>query len=298
MLDKTQEILRRKIERIGILPTLPAIATKVISITKSPRASMKDISEVISEDPSLAAAILRLANSALYGLRQQVDTLQFALIILGLREITNLVISVSVLRVFPKMPQKLEFDREYFWRHSAACAQFAKVLCGKLGIDLAAEAFTAGLVHDIGKIVLAQYFRTKFIQVIQLASDEKIPMLEAENRILGVGHTQIGSWLARKWDFPDRLVEAIALHHEPGAAQLDRVLTALVYLANLFCKAKDVAFISSMDSISFVDEPAWKILMDIIPDIAYIDLERLTIELDTEIERAEEFITISRGAVK
>ncbi len=290
--DRLVEVQRR-ILNIGSLPTLPRVAIEVISMANDPQVSIKEIASVISRDPSLSARVLKVANSAFYGLTQRVASIQLALVILGLNRVKNLVIGVSVLKTFPIKPGIPTFDREKFWEHSAGCGQISKILAGLLGYEMDGEEFVAGLLHDIGKIALDQFFHDEFVEVIDLTFREGVPMIEAEKKVLSITHAEIGSWLAEKWKLPLSLVEAIAYHHEPRKAVLNLTLTSLVRLSDLFCKAKGIGFSGDIQGISLCDRIAWKTLRETNPKLHDMDVERFILDLDTEIERAREFVKIS-----
>ena len=290
--DRLEEV-KDRIRRIGNLPTLPKVATEVISMVGDPDVSMKEIASVISKDPSLSAKILKVANSAFYGLSQRVASIQLALVILGLSRIKNLVIGISVFSTFPIKPGQPTFDREKFWEHSAGCGQIAKILADLLKCEMDGEEFVAGLLHDIGKIVLDQFFHDQFVKVIDLTFEKDIPMIEAEEEVVGTTHAEIGSWLAEEWKLPLSLVEAITHHHSPQEAVLNPILTSIVRLSDLFCKAKGIGFSGDTKGIAISDRIAWKTLKSAKPDLEDLDVERFLFDLDAEIEKAKDFIRIS-----
>jgi HD-like signal output (HDOD) protein len=228
------------IEEIGSLPTIPAAAQRAMELARSERTSMRDIAEVISQDQALAATVLKVVNSAYYGLRQSVGTLPLALTVLGVREIINLVLGVSVLSAFPTSSDSELFSREALWHASAQCAYAAKNLAHGVGLGrLASEAFLGALVHDIGLIILDQYLHDEFIETLRSAQKEGRDPIAAELDRLGTTHASIGAWLAERWSFPEPLVEAIACHHDPEKSSWESPLTALVYLAELIVTLRD-----------------------------------------------------------
>ncbi len=289
--DRLEEI-KERIQNIGSLPTLPKVATEVISMAGNPDVSIKEIASIISQDPSLSAKILKVANSAFYGLKQRVASIQLALVILGLNKIKNLVIGISVFKTFPIRPGRPTFDREKFWEHSVGCGQIAKILATLLGCEMDGEEFVAGLLHDVGKIVLDQFFHDEFTKVVDLTFEKDIPMIEAEKEVLGTTHAEIGSWLAEDWKLPLSLVEAITYHHEPQKAALNPTLTSLVRLSDLFCKAKGIGFSGDAQGVSISDRIAWKTLKAAKPQLEELDMERFVFDLDTEIERAREYLGV------
>jgi putative nucleotidyltransferase with HDIG domain len=275
------------------LPTLPHVAMEVSRLANSSTSSMSDIVRIIHNDPSLTAKMLKVANSAFYGMPKRIESLNMALVVLGMREINSLVTSICIFKAFPITPGRPTFDREKFWEHSAGCGEIAKVIAHKLSIRVFGVEFTAGLLHDIGKIVLDQYFHEDFILALELSQSENIPMVEAEERILGVGHTQLGAWLSSVWNLPPNLVDAIVYHHDPMGSKDHRTLCALIHLADAFCKIVGIGFSGDSVQTSFADDPAWSILKAVNPQIEEIDIEQFTIELQSSVERAREFVRIA-----
>ena len=160
------------IEEIGSLPTIPLAAQHAMMLARNEYSSMRDIAEVISQDQALAAKVLKMVNSAYYGLRQSVGTLPLALTILGVREIINLVLGVSIISAFPGSSTSELFSREALWRASAQCAYAAKKFAHAIGLGrFGSEAFLGALVHDIGLIVLDQYLHDEFMEMLRAAQE-------------------------------------------------------------------------------------------------------------------------------
>ena len=233
--DKLEEIIER-LESIQSIPTMPAIAVHAMEATRNPNSSMKDIAKIISMDPPLAARVLKVVNSAYYGLSQSVGSLPLALTILGIDEIMNIVMTVTVMTIFPDSSVDGFFDPKVFWKHSASCAHTGKGLVERLGIPkLSSEAFVGGLLHDVGKILMNQYMNAEYREAMMLSAKEGIPSCDSESMIVGVTHTQLGAWLSRKWNLPERIVEGISLHHSPSRIPSDDQIKQIVYISNLFC---------------------------------------------------------------
>ncbi len=287
--ERVQEI-QKHITRIGDLPTLPEVATKVSMLVKDPNSNVSDIVSVIRNDPSLTSKILKIANSAFYGMRRRIESLNMALVILGMREINSLVTAISIFKAFPSDSVNSDFDYRQFWLHSAGVGEIAKLLGRRLGFREESSVFTGGLLHDLGKIVIAKYFFEEFVESLELSAKENISMREAENRILGTDHTEIGAWLAERWGLPDFLVNTIRFHHHVLQAPTNDAEIALVHLADIFCKSADIGFGGDRVKTAIVDDPAWTVLQSRKPNMASLDLERFTFDIETEIENAHEFL--------
>jgi putative nucleotidyltransferase with HDIG domain len=274
MSEKALEKIRREVEEIGALPTLPEIPMKILSLIANEDSSMEDISKIVERDPSLTANILKVANSPYYGARQKIASLKLALAMMGLNEIINIVTGISIVRLFPARPKGGSFERTKFWQHSFGCASASRMLASTLQLDTDGVEFVAGLLHDLGKLILDQYFHAKLRDIRKLQGKEGISVLEAEVEVVGVDHATLGSWLAERWDLPASLVESIAYHHRPldvlalAPPSREPALTAIVHLADIVAHEPDLEFTESMQaSESFSDNLAWKIILAERPEL-------------------------------
>ena len=213
--DKTEIItrIRNKLDEIRDLPTLPAVAHEVHCIVTDTNSNMSDLVRVIEGDMALTARILRIANSAYYGVPRKVDNLKMALFILGMQEVNNLVVTITVMRLFPVDSDHTIFDMPRFWKHSAICAELTVGLYEGLRMHPPSSAYITGLLHDVGKLILAQYFFDYYTTSLKTAAEEAISLADSEIKILGVDHGHIGSWLTKRWNIPDEISDAIARHH-------------------------------------------------------------------------------------
>lgn len=232
--------LRRITQSIIGLPTLPAVITQLISLIDNPKTSARSVAQLISTDQALTAKILKLANSAFYGFPREIATVDLAVVVLGFETVKSLGLSVSVLERFSGEGQHSDFDRQQFWEHSIACGVAAKILAARLPYRVPGEAFAAGILHDIGKLILSQYFPQEFREVLELAGEEDIYIGEAEERVLGVTHSDVGSWLAERWNLPKRLEDAISHHHTPGRLKRGAELPSLIHLADFLCRREKI----------------------------------------------------------
>ena len=284
--------IRKRIESIGQLPTFPETATEVVKLVNNSSVSMREISNVIGQDPSLAAKVLKFVNSAFYGLHQSISSLQLALVMLGIREIRNIVIGLSVFKTFENVNHSKLFDKKLFWRHSVSTGQIARTISTKLSIPMEGEEFTAGLLHDMGKIAFDQFLTDEFASAWKKSNEENIPLHQAEKMEVGVDHAEVGAWMAEKWNLPSNLVEAIRFHHEPEHAQESKLLVAVVSLANKFCKIEGINFGSLLTETTLENNEPWKIIVAERPQLNDIDLERFTFELETEVIKSFEFLSM------
>ncbi|MBK6766570.1 MAG: HDOD domain-containing protein [bacterium] len=206
-----RQVVAQRLRDASDLPTLPTIAFEVARLANDPLAGMSEIVRIIRNDPSMTSKILRVSNSAFYGMPRRVESLNMALVVLGMREVSNLVTSISVFKAFPAKDTDHSFVRETFWEHSAGTGEIARVLAAKLHMRLHGIEFTAGLLHNIGKIVLHQFYPNELAQAFKMAEAERIPSIVAEQRVLGTDHSEVGAWIAEKWSLPNSIVGVFAI---------------------------------------------------------------------------------------
>ncbi|MGO4479313.1 HDOD domain-containing protein [Massilia sp. 2TAF26] len=225
------------VKRVRDLPTLPSIALDLISSFEREDVDVTTLAEKISRDQALAAKTLRLANSSFYGLAAKVRTVKQAIVVLGFDSARVLAVASSVIETFGDSKCQ-QIDVAGFWRHSIAAALCAKSLARHAGLDQDC-AFIAGLLHDIGRLVLASSFPDEYAQVLAYCERNDTTTSEAELCILGVDHQRVGEMLAEIWKFPPLIQRAIGQHHAPAGADLCNV-PGLVHAANALVQALDL----------------------------------------------------------
>ena len=293
--EEKTERLRRITEKIIGLPTLPIVVTKLIELVGNPKTSAGDLDHLVSADQALSAKILKVANSAFYGFPRKIVTVKWAIVVLGFEAVKNIGLSVALLERFPEGESNDLFDRQQFWTHAIGCGAAARLLARRLGYRREAEAFVAGILHDIGKLILVEYFRDKFLGAVRLARNENLYISQAEEIVLGVTHAEVGGWLAEKWNLPGELVEVISRHHGPfpddeeaeaGAKLID--LTYIVHAADALCRHQQVGNSGDARGPALHPHVARVFKKDReMSDEALFDL--IGAGLDAEIERAEVF---------
>ncbi|HMB70480.1 MAG TPA: HDOD domain-containing protein, partial [bacterium] len=237
--DSADRTLRRIFGRnINDLPTLPHVVTQILDRTRNTDSSLDEIVSLIATDQALVSTILKLVNSAFYGFSRRITTLKQSITLLGFRSVRNIVVNAGVVGVF----RKRTFNNQYrfrLWDHSIACGVAAREIARRTGYQAKEEAFTAGLLHDIGKVVIDQY-APKDSAAIMKRVDSGTPAREAEAEVLGVDHTKIGAWIAERWHLPKTLCWVIEHHHEPDSDAVpgERDLVRLVAAANSLCRIR------------------------------------------------------------
>ncbi len=237
--DSADRTLRRIFgKNINDLPTLPHVVSQVLEKTRNQDANLDEVVGLISTDQALVSSFLKLVNSAFYGFSRRITTLKQAITLLGFRSVRNIVVNAGVVGIF----RKRTFNNQYrfrLWDHSVACAVAARALAQKTGYKAKEEAFTAGLLHDIGKVVIDQY-APKDSAAIMKRVDAGESARDAETEILGADHTKIGAWISERWHLPKTLCWVIQFHHEPMADEIpgERDLVKIVATANALCRIR------------------------------------------------------------
>jgi len=241
----SDEAIKKIAVYIKSMPSLPTTVAKVLEVCNNPRTSPADLNQVISLDPVLVGRVLKLINSAYYGLGQQVTSLVRAIIMLGINTVKNLALSSAVLRNLSSRKDFQALNMEGFWRHSLCVGVAAKILAKKRGIDpkQAEEYFTAGLLHDIGKIPLNAVLAKEYVIAVSVSDRERISLYQAESKMLGVDHCQSGSMIAEAWRLEGAVGDAIAHHHNylEYEGPYKDILYSVV-LANRFAAIMEIGF--------------------------------------------------------
>jgi putative nucleotidyltransferase with HDIG domain len=206
--------LLQKIDRIKDVPTLPSIVFELNRLLQDPDTSVARISQILEKDQAISLKILKLVNSAFYGFKSKISDVRSAVVMLGFNAVRNAIVSVSVIESFSKKLQLKDFDVTEFWKHSLAVAVTSKNISAKTRTNSPDNCFVGGLLHDVGKVILAQYFPELFVEVWKTAQSENISFQAAEKKVLPTGHAAIGAHLAAKWQLPSGLIEAIGCHHD------------------------------------------------------------------------------------
>jgi putative nucleotidyltransferase with HDIG domain len=218
------KVLRHKVENLNTLPTVPGVLKRLSVVIEKPRITLVEISTFISNDPALTTKVLKMVNSAIYGFPGRIASVSYATMLLGLNVIKGLLLGVSVFELMQKTMKGL-------YEHSFACAIASRVIAQKKGLKEPEEVSVAGLLHDIGKVILTIEFPTEYQAAMNEAQGKSISIFDAEKNQFNATHANVGSWLAEKWRFPRNLIEIIECHHRPALAKNAPMETAIVHFA-------------------------------------------------------------------
>ncbi|WLI88365.1 HDOD domain-containing protein [Massilia sp. R2A-15] len=244
------------VARLEDLPSLPAVVMELLSAIDQEDVDISVLAKKVSHDQALTAKTLRLANSSAYGLQVKVTTIQQALTFLGFQTTRNLITAAAVTGCFAQ-GQCAGFNDKAFWRHSIGTAACARVLARRMRFN-PDYAFTAGLLHDIGRLVLVSTYPERYAEAIAWRAERDCELLDAERAVLGVDHVAAGVALAGHWNFSDTMKQAIGQHHDPEAPGAG-FLATIIHVANAIVHALDIAG-EEDDLVPPVSAVAWNAL--------------------------------------
>jgi putative nucleotidyltransferase with HDIG domain len=219
---------------------LKAVATKAIQMAEDERAAAMDLATVISSDQALTAKLLRLSNSAYYGYARRISNVREAVILLGMRTVRSVAISSAIIDAF-RVPEIEGFDQDLFWAHSVCVGLVAEVIAREARTARPEDAFTAGVIHDVGKLAMMLTEPNLFAEVADLVQREGMKYRDAELAVFQFGHELVGARLAQRWKFPEPLVASIREHHPVKPYAAVDSLSAVVATANLACNRAGLA---------------------------------------------------------
>jgi putative nucleotidyltransferase with HDIG domain len=229
----------RDIEKIvGDIETLepiPQLAHKLIAVAQDPQSSMSDVAKLVSLDQAMTANVLRICNSAYFGLPRKVDSVQQAVTYLGMDQIVNLVMMKIGSRTLQKGQEGYDLSEGELWKYSVLSAFMAHHIAGKVRLQDKHLLFTAALLKDIGKVVLHRYVKDGFEEIEERVRDQQISFMEAEKAVLGIDHAELGGLIAEKWQFSPTMTKMIRNHHLSHPLAEEEREMAVIYLADTLC---------------------------------------------------------------
>jgi HD-like signal output (HDOD) protein len=244
--------LIKLLDKIKEMPPLPQSITQILELTKSTKSSAKDLAKVFERDPTLAANILKIANSSYYGFTGKISTITHAIVCLGLDTVKSIALTSSTQEMLNNEIPAYDLEKGMLWQRSISCATCAKIIAQRIGYQDCEEAYVAGLLLDIGKIILSSFAEDQFKQIIEKTKDNKTPFNTAEQEILGFDHPKIGGRVIKKWNLPSILIEAVQYHHQPDKAETNKTLTYIVHLADAITDMLGIGL--GNDSLTYVFE--------------------------------------------
>jgi putative nucleotidyltransferase with HDIG domain len=228
--DRKREI----ISKMKSFPSMSGIAAKVLKLLDDPDAGADQVEKLLKQDPSLTANLLKLTNSAYFGIPSKVGSVRHAIAMLGWKRLSKLVMAACVSAITDRKIPGYDLPPGVLWQHSVAVSVTAEGLMRELKVSESDEIFTAALLHDLGKLILGGFVEKEFDE-IQKVTARGIPFQMAEQEVLGTDHAEIGALMLESWSFPPKLVSAVRWHHDPDSAPETSSMTDIVHVANVLC---------------------------------------------------------------
>ncbi len=236
-MDKTSEIFNDVVaDWIG---SPPPVYHKLYQAMQDPDASFDDFSNIINADPSLAAHLLRMANSPFYGRGSKVETIVHALGIVGIEQLSELALATTMIKQFKGIDKGL-VNMQSFWMHSIGCGLAARTIAQNMGEKHVEPYYTASMLHDIGSLILYKEIPDKAREILTRCKSEGLPLSTVEEEVLGFTHAEVGAIVFTKWGLPRSLVEAVQYHHRPSEAKDHPLFPAIVHLADIIAYEMDL----------------------------------------------------------
>jgi len=235
-------IIDKAVSEVAHIATLPEITLKIIEVVEDPDSTANDLHQIISNDPALCARVLKVVNSAFYGLPGQIGSINRAIVLLGLNAVKNIAIATSLAKLFRGGRLCPSFSAQDLWAHSIAVAATVRLVADRAKVKMPDEAFLGGLIHDIGIMVEMQSMRPKLLEVLE-RTEAGVNFIEAEEHVIGANHQDFGAALCEKWKFPHSFVCVTGYHHRPTELSSEnRTLTAVVHVADVLAARNQIGF--------------------------------------------------------
>jgi len=282
------KINKRILKSIRALPPFPVTIQKVMALAGDPDSSLTELAAVIRLDQAITANILRICNSAYFGLRRPVDNVGDAILHMGRKNVLRAVMAAGLSRYF-RTARGYDVRAAELWEHAVAVALMSQICAAKLSGADDPRLFTAGVLHDIGKTVMGEFVLEAWQKIQDLVEKQKYAFLEAEEEVLGVNHAELGGEIARIWKFPDEILKAIAFHHRPDLLANGDTVPWIVYLSNQVCHLMGIGV--------GTDALAYRAVGDVAGRFGFRqrDLEDMMARLHRSMQEARELVSIVSG---
>jgi putative nucleotidyltransferase with HDIG domain len=280
-----EQVIKKVKDSIDKMPTLSPLTHKIVQVANDRRSSAQDLTDVIQLDPVLTAKVIKMVNSAYFGLPQKVKSLKQTIVMLGINTVKNVALSSSFAGNV-RIKEKTKLSANDFWQHSLGVAVASKMIAKELGVDpkFLEEYFIAGLIHDIGKVLINNFFTDEMDQILEISSEKKASIIDIERQVLKLTHEEIGIAIGKKWNFESALLFAVGKHHIPATTGSSAIMSMIVNVADTFVKILQIGF-SGNHKVDPVSEEVWNALQ--------INEEKVFASLSTineEVEKAKLFL--------
>jgi len=266
------------------LPTLPVVINNIILTARSEKTSANDLANFIMNDQAISARVLKIANSAYYGMTKKIDSISRAIVLIGFSEIISLALGTGVFSALSQKGKDIRIDMAGLWKHSIGVEFAAKKVVNKTGVIINESTSLIGLLHDIGKIIFSVYFPEEYAEVLEKTVNSQAPLYKTEKEILGLDHAEMAYLLMKQWNFPANIIQPVRYHHDPSACPKEQLDMAMVInVANFVCHQSGIGQSgnkniqqddSALEKLGFSDQ----------------DIVTLAEELESERSQVEDFL--------
>ena len=284
---KDPAAIRKTIENVSNIPTLPIVIEKITRLLQNPSTSAEEIGKAITTDQALASKVLKLVNSAFYGFPGKISTITHAVVILGFSTVKNVVLTASIFDAFSKrVSLSQNFDLQKFWLHSIACGAASQCIARHIGYAAKEECFIAGLIHDVGKIIMCYYLPDEFETVVTDRIRKDCLFYESEKEVLHITHQELGGIIAERWNLPAALQSAVKNHHYQASDKEFSTVTGIVHASDIFVRALGIGN-GGDNKIPQMSDMVWTNL-----GFDGIQLQALLEDIESDVEKATVFMQL------
>lgn len=238
--------------------SLPDIYLRLNNSLNNPRSAVTEIGNIISDDQGLTARLLKIANSPLYGFPSRIETIAKAVLLIGTQQIRDLALATSIIKLFEGIPEEL-ISMEKFWRHSIACAVVARVIAGYRREPNIEQFFTAGILHDIGRLIMFSGMADQCRELMVRCRKDRLLLHKAEREFIGFDHADVGSAMLKKWKIPFTLIDPVEFHHNPAMAGRYPLEAAIIHVADIIAHALKIGSSGNV-FVPPLHDAAWSML--------------------------------------
>ncbi len=244
------------LEKINDFPTLPTIYSTLMEVLSNPRTTVQDVADVISKDQSSSLKILKIVNSAVYGLQTKIDSIAQAIFYIGFNEVKNIVLTLSVIDVFSGTKSLVNFNIVDFWKHSIAVGIISRRMGKAMGVRNTDNYFLAGIIHDIGKLFFLRSMNEDYLKVLRYVQEHRESIRDIEVKMIGFDHTTAGELLAVKWQLPESIINTIKFHHVGLIDGNPETMIVCVHLADVVARMLELGHPGD-EIVSAPNEEIW-----------------------------------------
>lgn len=280
---QVEKILRK----IAQLPPFPVVIQRALQLVADPHSSAQDVVDVIQYDQSITVDVLKLCNSAYFGLRRKVHSLREALVLIGFNQLFGIVVGRQCSHLYGKPHAGYDLQRGELWRHSVASALLSGIICKRLNRQASPVLFTAALLHDIGKVILSEFVKDYFDDIAKLVEERSISFSDAEKEILGIDHAELGGKITTEWKFPEVIVSSVRFHHTPFSTSAKDETVRLTHLCDVIAMLTGIG--GGSDGLYY--HSSEEIMNHY--HLKEEDIERFMLQLDDQFRQVKELLNVT-----